>query len=137
MRRYSQKGLGRWVVSDDKSAFGKCSSVMSDEEIIHQYSKMALRPRRKSIRDLKGGKTLVSRVTKKLEVPALQMINDEIYKTEALEKKAVFPVGPNIKFFHHIYCAKPISLENNECLEPETVRVNNIADCRKLKIPRN
>ena len=47
-------GLDR-VVSDDKSDFDKCSSIMSDEEIIRQSSKMILRSRKKSKGDLTGG----------------------------------------------------------------------------------
>ena len=52
------------VVSDNKSDFDKCGSMMSDEKTVHQYSKMTLRSRRKTIMDLTGGKTLLSRVSK-------------------------------------------------------------------------
>ena len=52
------------VVGDDKTDFDECSSIMSDEETVHQYSKMTLRSRRKRIRDLTGGKSLVSRANK-------------------------------------------------------------------------
>ena len=85
----NSKGSGSRVVSEDKPDLDKCSSsVMSDEETAHQYSKMTLRPRRKSMRHLTGGKTLVNGAAKKLGVPTLEIINDEIY-TEALEKKIV------------------------------------------------
>ena len=63
------------------------------------------------------------------------MINNKIYATEILEKKSVFPVGPNIKFSTTFDCAEPINSEHNEWLEPESVRVNNVAVLSKL--PRN
>ena len=52
------------VVSDDKSDIHKCSRAMSDEETVHQYSKMTLRSRIKNINDLTGGNTLISKAPK-------------------------------------------------------------------------
>ena len=64
---------------------------------------MTLQSGRKSIRDLTGGKTLVSRAAKKQQrVSAFGRIDYTIYTTEGLEKKAVFTVGPNIKFPLHL-----------------------------------
>ena len=63
------------------------------------------------------------------------MINDEIYTTEGLEKKAVFPVGPKIKLSTTFNFAEPTSSEHGERLEPESVRVNNVVVLSNL--PRN
>ena len=87
---------------------------------------MNLRPRRKSIRDLTSGKTLVNRAAKRLEVPALEMIQDKVYN-EGLEKKYVSLVGPKVKSSTISSCAEPINSEHNEWLEPESVRVNKVA----------
>ena len=62
-------------------------STMSNEVTVHQYSKMILRSGRKSVRDLRGGKTLVSRAAKKLEAYVLRMINDKIYKLKDWRRK--------------------------------------------------
>ena len=96
---------------------------MSNGETVCQYSKMSLESRRKIIRDLTSATTLVSRAAKKQQrVPAFGRIDDKIYTAEGLEKKAVFPVGPNIKFSATFNCAEPINPEHNEWLEPESVR---------------
>ena len=86
---------------------------MSDEQTVHQYSKMTLRSRRKSVRDITGGKTLVSRAAKKLIVPALGKINDKIY-TEGLWKRTVFPVGLEIKLSTTFSFDEPIKSKHNE-----------------------
>ena len=79
---------------------------MSDEETVHQYSKMTLQFR-KSVRDLAGDKTLVSRAAKNLGVPTLEMINYKIY-TDGLEKKSVLPLTPKIKVFpSHLFLLDP------------------------------
>ena len=123
------------VVSDIKSDFDKCSSIMSDKETVHQYSKMTLRSRKKSIRDLTGGKTMVNRAAKKPRVPAVGMITGKIYPKEGLEKKPVFPVGPKVKFSTTFNLAELINSKHNERLKPESVRVKNVAVLSKL--PRN
>ena len=92
----------------------------------------------KSIRDLIGGKTSVSRAAKKQQrVPALGRIYDKIYTTEGLEKKAVFPVRPNIKFSTTFNCVEPINSEHNELLEPENVRVKKLNVAVLSKLPRD
>ena len=48
------KGSDR-VVSDGKFDFHECSSIMIDEETVHQSSKMILRSRKKSKGNLTGG----------------------------------------------------------------------------------
>ena len=105
---------------------------LSDEETEHQYSKMILRSRKKSVRDLPGGKTLVSSAANKLEGPALEIINDEIY-TEGLEKKVVLSVRPKSKVSITFNFSGPIISEYNEWLESESVRVNTVA---ALSVPR-
>ena len=62
---------------------------------------MALRSRRKRIRNLADGKTVVSRAAKKLGVPALKIVNDEIC-TEGLEKEVVLPVRPKSRYPPHL-----------------------------------
>ena len=107
---------------------------MSDEETAHQYSKMILRSRRKSKRDLTGGKTYeyVSRAAKKPGVPALGMINYKLYTTEWLENKAVFLLGPKIKFSATFNFTEPINSEHNEWLQSKSIRVKNVALLSKL-----
>ena len=72
------------------------SSIMSDEETVHQYSKRTIRSKRKNISGQTGGKKMVSRTENKLRMPALEIINDKIY-AEGLEKKTALLVGPKIK----------------------------------------
>ena len=67
---------------------------------------MALRSRRKSIRDQTGGKTLVSRAAKQQGVPALERINDEMCRV-GLEK-AVFLIKPKIKLYTTFNFGEPI-----------------------------
>ena len=67
---------------------------------------------------------LVSKAAKKQQrVPVFGRIDDKIYTTEGLEKKAIFPIGPNIKFCTTLNCAEPINSEYNEWLGPKSVRV--------------
>ena len=68
---------------------------MSDAETTHQGGKMALRSRRKCIRDLTGGNTLVSRAAKQQKVPALGRVDDKTYRVGWEEN--VLPVGPKVK----------------------------------------
>ena len=63
---------------------------MSDDNTVHQYNKMTLRPRRKRKRDIRGGKTLVSTEAKQQGLPALETVNDEAYGVGS--EKAVLPV---------------------------------------------
>ena len=96
---------------------------------------MVLRSRRKRVRYLTGGKTLVSKAIKKLERSALEMIRSGKIYTERFEKKAVFPVGPKIKLSTKFNFAELINSEHNEWLETEIVRVNNVATsqyCRNV-----
>ena len=46
---------------------------------------------------------------------------------EGLEKKAVVPVGPKIRFSTTFKFAEPINSDKYEWLEPESLRVNNVA----------
>ena len=98
---------------------------MSDEETAHPCSKMGLQSRRKRVRDLTGGNTLVSRVAKQQGVTALGRVKDETYRV-GLER-AVFQVGPNIKLSTTFHFAEPIYSEHNELLELESVRVKTVA----------
>ena len=70
--------MGSRVVSEDQSDFDECSSVISEPETVHQYSKMNLRPRRKSKRNLTGGKAF-SRAAKQ-GLPILQKENNEMHR---------------------------------------------------------
>ena len=69
--------MGSRVVSEDQSDLDKCSSVISKAKTVHQYSKMDLWSRRKSKRNLTGGKTF-SRASKQ-GLPVLQKENNEIH----------------------------------------------------------
>ena len=82
---------------------------MSDDEIVHQYSKMTLQPRRKAIRNLIDGKTVVSRAAKQQRVPALERVSDDAACRVGLEKKAVLPVRPKIEVSTTLNCAEPIN----------------------------
>ena len=81
---------------------------MSDEETVHQYSKMALQPRRKVIRNLIDGRTVVSRAANQQRVSALERVSDEACRV-GLEKKAVLPVWPKIEVSTTLNCAEPIN----------------------------
>ena len=70
--------MGGRVVSEDQSDLDECSSVISEPETVHQYSKMNLRPRRKSKRNLTDGKTF-SRAAKQ-GLPVLQKENNEMHR---------------------------------------------------------
>ena len=70
------------------------------EETVHQYSKMTLRSRKKSIRDLTGGNSMVSRATKKLGLPTSEIVNDKIC-IEGLEKKILLSVRPKPRYPPH------------------------------------
>ena len=73
--------MGSRVVSEDQSDLDKCSSsAMSEEETVHQYSKMNLRSRRKSKRNLTGGKPF-SRAAKQ-RLPVLQKENNDRFGSE-------------------------------------------------------
>ena len=70
--------MGGRVVSEDQSDLDECSSVISEAETVHQYRKMSLRSRRKSKRNLTGGK-IFSRAAKQ-GLPVLQKENNEIHR---------------------------------------------------------
>ena len=70
--------MGSRVVSEDQSDLDECSSVISEPETVHQCSKMNLRPRRKSKRNLTDGKTF-SRAAKQ-GLPVLQKENNEMHR---------------------------------------------------------
>ena len=78
--------MGSRVVSEDQSDLDECSSVISKPETVHQYSKVDLRPRRKSLRNLTGGKTF-SRAAKQ-GLPVLQK-EDNIMHRFGSEKNAL------------------------------------------------